>query len=106
MVRRTDPLMENLNIRRAETGDVPSVVGLWEELMDFHSARDRRLRRAADASRVFAAFLEGRLRDPGAAVWMAELERTQVGYCLAVLTEAPPVFRDRRHGQIHDLAVT
>lgn len=98
--------MENLNIRRAEAGDVPSVVGLWEEFMDFHSTRDGRLRRAADANQAFAAFLEGRLRDPGAAVWVAELERTRVGYSLAVLAEAPPVFLDRRHGQIYELAVT
>ena len=98
--------MEPLNIRRAEPEDIPSVVRLWEEFMDFHSARDGRLRRAPDATRVFAAFLEDRLRNPGTAVWVAELERTRVGYALAVLAEAPPVFLDRRHGQIHDLAVT
>jgi ribosomal protein S18 acetylase RimI-like enzyme len=98
--------MENLNIRRAEAGDVPAIVGLWDEFMDFHSARDSRLRRAPDAEQAFAAFLEGRLRDPRAAVWVAELERTQVGYSLAVLSEAPPVFLDRWRGEICDLAVT
>jgi ribosomal protein S18 acetylase RimI-like enzyme len=98
--------MQNLYIRRAEARDVPSVVGLWEEFMDFHSARDWRLRRAPDANQAFAAFLEARLRDPGAAVWVAELEQTRVGYALVALSEAPPVFLDRRHGQIYDLAVT
>ena len=98
--------MVNPNIRRVEASDLPSIVGLWEEFVDFHSARDWRLRRAPDANQAFTAFLEGRLRDPGAAVWVAELGRTQVGYCLAILSEAPPVFLDRRHGEVCDLAVT
>jgi ribosomal protein S18 acetylase RimI-like enzyme len=93
-------------IRRATKGDLPAIVELWKEFMDFHSRHDPILTRSAEGHERFAEYLGERLDDPEAIVVVAEVGGELVGYCLGAVDHRPAVFDRREYGSVKDLAVT
>jgi GNAT superfamily N-acetyltransferase len=97
--------METFRVRRAQEAEIPAVLELWKELMDFHAARDAHFTRAQDGHRSFGDYLRQHLA-AGAFLTLAEGEGKPIGYCLAMKAKYPPVFRDVDYGFITYLLVT
>jgi ribosomal protein S18 acetylase RimI-like enzyme len=92
-------------VRAATRRDVPAIVGLWEELMDFHQARDPFFTRVHNGRRLFAKFVEENIRNEAVCVWVATVEGKIAGYCQGMLEQHPPVLAEPRYGQILDFMV-
>jgi len=93
-------------IRPATRRDVPAIVPLWEELMDFHQARDPFFTRSHHGSRIFARFVEENIRNDAACVLVATVDAKIVGYCQGILDRHPPALAESDFGQILDFGVT
>ena len=96
----------NAIIRPARASDIPAIVDLWMELMDFHAERDPWFRRSADGHIGFAEHLANCMDDARYVLLVAELDGQIVGYSLAEITQRPAAFAEREHGFITDIAVT
>ena len=93
-------------IRKAVVGDVPSIVGLWKELMDFHRERDRLFSRSTTGHGGFSDWIAGHILSETACIFVAEAGEDVVGYCLAIIEKYPPVLEIKEYGLVRDLAVT
>jgi ribosomal protein S18 acetylase RimI-like enzyme len=98
--------MTEINYREAIKEDIPKLIELWKELMDFHRARDIFFSRSKEGPEKFGNFLLENMSKDDAIVYVAETEREVVGYTLAMIQDYPPVFEIRQYGLISDLAVT
>ena len=58
-------------IRKAVLEDVPSIVGLWKELMDFHRERDLLFSRSATGDEGFVDFITGHILSETSCVFVA-----------------------------------
>jgi len=99
-------MTDNSSIRPAKASDIPAIVDLWIELMDFHAERDPWFRRSADGHIGFAEHLANCIDDARYVLLVAELDGRIVGYSLAEITQRPAAFAEREHGFITDIAVT
>jgi GNAT superfamily N-acetyltransferase len=93
-------------IRKAVAADVPSIVGLWKELMDFHKVRDRIFSRSATGHESFADFITSHISKETSCLFVAKAGEDIVGYCLALIEKYPPVLEMTEYGLVQDLAVT
>lgn len=93
-------------IRLATRRDVPQIVRLWEELMDYHRERDPLFTRAHNGSDLFHRFLEQNIDNDAACVLVAEAKDEIVGYCQGMLDRHPPALADPDYGQVIDFMVT
>ena len=93
-------------IRTVSPRDVPAIVPLGRELMDFHAPRDPLFTPVADFDTVFGRFVEENIRNEAACVLVAVVDERIVGYCQAMLDRHPPAIAAADYGQILDLAVT
>jgi len=93
-------------IRPATRRDIPALVALWEELMEFHRQRDPFFTRAPDGGRIFARFVEENIRNESACVLVAVVDSKIVGYCQGMLDRHPPALALSDFGQILDFGVT
>jgi ribosomal protein S18 acetylase RimI-like enzyme len=93
-------------IRAATRQDIPAMVRLWEELMDFHQARDPFFTRSRQGCELFARFVEENLHSDTACVLVAVVEDRIVGYCQAVLDRHPAALAKSDFGQILDFGIT
>jgi ribosomal protein S18 acetylase RimI-like enzyme len=93
-------------IRNAEPADVPAIVELWKELMDFHSPFNELWKRSHDGPARFRALLERRLAEAEHALLLVAVEGGEiVGFTLSNIAEYPPVFVRKHFGSLSDLAV-
>ena len=99
-------MADSPRIRPARASDIPAIVELWIELMDFHAERDPWFRRSADGHIGFAEHLANCSDDVRYVLLAAELDGRVVGYSLAEIAQRPPAFAEREHGFITDMAVT
>ena len=96
-----------VTIRKVRAKDVPSIVELWKELMDFHKAVDPVFTRCRGGHKAFAEYLSSEyIGADQRAAWVALAGRKVVGFCMAVIEDNPPVLVLKQHGQIEALAVT
>ena len=93
-------------VRPARPSDIPAIVDLWIELMDFHAERDPWFARSADGHIGFAEHLANCLDDARYVLLVAEIDGRIVGYSTAEIALRPPAFAEREHGFITDVAVT
>jgi len=93
-------------IRSATLQDIPEIVRLWEELMDFHHERDPFFTRARNGADLFRRFVEQNVENDAACVLVAVVEGAIVGYCQGMLDHHPPALADPDYGQILDFVVT
>ncbi len=99
-------MAKNITIRKATLEDVPAIVELWKEFMDFHKERDRLFSRCVTGDKAFADFITGHISNDTSCVLVAEAGMDIVGYCLAIVEKSPPVLEIKKYGLIQDIAVT
>ncbi|MHC4715163.1 MAG: GNAT family N-acetyltransferase [Planctomycetota bacterium] len=95
-----------ITLRSAAMSDVPSLTKLWLEMMAFHVKREPDLALADDAGERWAKWAAGKIDDENGFVAVAERGGEIIGYVIAKTTERSDVFRERRYGEIMELAVT
>jgi GNAT superfamily N-acetyltransferase len=93
-------------IRKAIAEDVPSIVELWKELMDFHKERDRIFSRSASGHENFADYLKGHISKENSYLFVAEADKNIVGYCLVFIEKYHPVIELQEYCLVQDIAVT
>jgi GNAT superfamily N-acetyltransferase len=93
-------------IRLANRRDIPDIVRLWEELMDFHRELDPFFTRARNSADLFRRFLEQNLENDAACVLVAQVEGGIVAYCQGLLEQHPPAIAEPNYGQVLDFMVT
>ena len=95
-----------VTIRNANEKDLPSVIKIWKEFIDFHKEKDRLLTRRADGHEYFAKFFRENIEKETALVLVAETEGKVVGYCQNLIEVFPPVLVTEKYGNVMDMAVT
>jgi ribosomal protein S18 acetylase RimI-like enzyme len=98
--------MEQIALRQATLQDIPAIIELWKEMIDFHRIRDPFFTRAVNGEDVFAEFVEKNINSESACVYVAIIGGTIVGYCQGMLEKHPPALVQTDYGQILDFAVT
>jgi len=99
-------MTKNTTIRKAVERDVPAIVELWKEMIDFHKERDRFFSRSATGHEAFADFVTGHISSETSCVFVAEAGKDIVGYCLSVIEEYPLVLQAKERGLVRNMAVT
>ena len=92
-------------IRKARQSDVRRITALWIDFMDYHRAIDPHFTRCKTGHLRFADFASKQISCRKSLVLVAQTTGQIVGYLVAVITDYPPVFADRRYGAIWDLMV-
>jgi ribosomal protein S18 acetylase RimI-like enzyme len=98
--------MSEIEYRQAIENDIPKIVELWKELIDFHKIRDSFFSRSKEAPKNFGKFIAENLRKDDAIVYVAEKDGEVIGHILATIQNYPPVFKTKRYGLVNDLAVS
>jgi ribosomal protein S18 acetylase RimI-like enzyme len=81
------------------------MVELWKDLMDFHATRDPIFTRKPDGEKAWETFMRENMAKDKACVFVAERENRLVGYCLALVSNYPPVLSAPTYGELMDLMV-
>ena len=97
--------MSEIEYRQAKEKDIPRVVELWKEFIDFHKTRDSFFSRCKEGPENFGKFIAENLQKDDAIVYVAEMDSTVIGHILATIQNYPPVFEIKRYGLVNDLAV-
>jgi GNAT superfamily N-acetyltransferase len=95
-----------VDIREAVMEDVPAIIEIWKELMDFHKELDAIFSRSATGHERFAEFLASNMEKEGSCVLVAADCEHIVGYCQACISNYPPVLIKEKYVEIFDMAVT
>ncbi len=95
-----------VDIRKAVMEDVPAIIEIWKELMDFHKELDAIFSRSATGHERFAEFLTSNMEKEDSCVLVAADEGHIVGYCQACISKYPPVLIKEKYVEIFDMAVT
>ncbi len=98
--------MHPVIIRCAREADLPQILNLWVEFMQFHADLDPHFSLSPDALKSSEAHLRNRINSEESAVFVTEQEKNILGYCIACVCNKPPVFIDRMYGHISDIAVS
>jgi GNAT superfamily N-acetyltransferase len=93
-------------IRKANQRDIPAIVAIGRELLNFHQAIDALFTPAENFAAVFGRFVEENIRNDAACVLVAVVDGKIVGYCQGMLDRHPPAIAVPDYGQILDFAVT
>lgn len=93
-------------IRRATPTDLPHIVDLWVEFVDFHAEREPFFTRVPDADRLYSAHLSANINNPNWLVLVVELDDALVGFGNVILTSYPDFLGGQRYGYVDDVAVT
>lgn len=94
-----------ITVREAVKNDIPAMVELWKEMMDFHKERDRFFSRTATGHEGWVEFITTHISNKNSCVLVAELDGQIVGHCLAFTEKYPPVLKTKRYGLFQELAV-
>jgi GNAT superfamily N-acetyltransferase len=93
-------------IRKALIKDVPSVLELWKELMDFHKELDSFFSRSTTGHEEFEKYVTGHIKNENSCVIVAEDSGNLVGFCLATISKYPPVLELKEYGEIGNMALS
>lgn len=94
-----------MRIAKAHQSDIPSILEIWKEFMDFHVPFDSIFTRSEDGEENMGKYLERLIEAEEALLLVATENEALLGYALAKIESYPPVFRKRTYGLISDLAV-
>jgi GNAT superfamily N-acetyltransferase len=97
--------MNAIKYREATKQDIPKIIELWKEFMDFHKSRDPFFSRSKEGPENFGKFILENLCKEDAVVYVAEANGDVVAHILATIQNYPPVFDIRQYGLVNDLAV-
>lgn len=94
-----------MKIRKARQRDVEGIVELWKEFMDYHKQGDAHFSRSRNGHVKFKDLVSKRISACNALVLVAQVNHRVVGSVIASIDAYPPVFVDKRYGEIHALMV-
>jgi GNAT superfamily N-acetyltransferase len=94
-----------ISVRSACKTDIPAMVELWKEMMDFHKERDQLFTRTATGHKNWIKFIAGHMESESSRVLVAECDGLLVGHCLAFIEEYPPVVTANRYGKFQEIVV-
>ncbi len=95
-------------IRPARPNDAKAIACLWDALVRYHHNLDHALPKAApDGQNRYASYIQRRLRDPDAQIYVAEsVEGLLIGYVLGMILDlVPETFEPERGGFLADIYV-
>ena len=95
-------------VRPAGEDDVPGMLRLWRQMMDFHADADPRFRPTAapEGEQAWERFVrEHAWTDEDWRVVVAEKGGRIIGHCVGVLRDRYPVFEPARYGVVMDMVV-
>ena len=93
-------------IREATKEDVPNILPVWRELMEFHAQRDPYWNLGESANEAFSKHLIEVLEKEDAFVSVACDNHTIIAYCRCSIVQRPPVFAaPRQFGSFSELVV-
>lgn len=93
-------------IRQATLADIPSLVDLWVEFIDYHAKLENGLQRSDGAAAAWAEYIGTIIVDDRWFVFVAEADGVLVGYVAATVADYPPIFTVARYGFVQEIAVT
>ncbi|HEX3014117.1 MAG TPA: GNAT family N-acetyltransferase [Methanobacterium sp.] len=93
-------------IREANTEDIPSIVDLWEEMMNFHIQKSSIYDIRPDARQIYEFYLKKILKSHESTVLVCEIENEIVGYLMAEQSQLPPVYKEDNIGTIVEICIT
>jgi ribosomal protein S18 acetylase RimI-like enzyme len=105
MLKLRNEMQSKLNIRKATPADLPAIVELWKDLMDFHSDLDPFFSRSHDGHENFLKWVEKQQESENAELLVADSSGKILGYIKIELCNYPPVFELEKYGMISDAAV-
>ena len=92
-------------VREVDSADLPAVVELWKELMDYHRDLDPFFTRSENGHENFLKWVAGELEEGTGALFVAEDSGEICGYIKIGVSNYPPVFMMDKFGMISDIAV-
>lgn len=98
--------MSEIEYREATEQDIPQIIELWKEFIDFHKVRDPFFSRSKEGPENFGKFILENLGKGDAFVHVAETNGKVVAHILATIQSYPPAFEIKRYGLVNDLAVS
>jgi ribosomal protein S18 acetylase RimI-like enzyme len=98
--------MDTILYREGKEQDIPQLIELWKEFIDFHKKWDQFFSRSEEGPGNFGKYLLINLRKDDAALYIAEASGEIVGYILCLIQDYPPAFKIKKHGVVSDLAIT
>jgi GNAT superfamily N-acetyltransferase len=93
-------------IHEANRRDLPALVSLWQEMMDYHRSYDARFRFSPNAPREVERHLLETLRSRAARILVAEAAGRLIGYIVGEAHARRPIYPDGTYGFISDICVT
>jgi len=94
-----------MNIREATKEDVPQILPVWRELMDFHAERDEVYMIREGAEETFSKYLCENIEKDDSCIFVAQNNHDIVGYCQCKVVESPPVLVIEKYGNVEGMAV-
>ena len=93
-------------IREANVDDIPSIVDLWEEMMNFHIQKSSIYEIKADARQIYEFYLKNILKSHKSIILVCEIKNKVVGYLMAEESQLPPVYKEDKIGTIVEICIT
>ena len=95
----------DIQIRKAKWGDLPALVELWVEFMQFHAEIDPGYDLLDDAPERWVDYIRPKFEDKDWCVLVADCSGDVIGYTVATIQDYPPVFQRTTHGFVQEIAV-
>jgi ribosomal protein S18 acetylase RimI-like enzyme len=99
-------MRKQITIRKAAPKDVPAILELWKELMDFHKKLNSIWTISACGHKQFAEYVIQHTNSKDSCAFVATDGKKPVGYCLIKISNYPPVLKRRQYGELTNMAVT
>jgi ribosomal protein S18 acetylase RimI-like enzyme len=93
-------------IREACVDDIPSIVDLWEEMMNFHIQKSSMYDIKPDAREIYAFYLKKVIKSHESIVLVCEIENKVVGYIMSEESLLPPVYKEENVGTVVEICIT
>jgi GNAT superfamily N-acetyltransferase len=95
-----------VNVRKAEEGDIPGIVALWEEFMELLRHTNRDYWKVSNGRAAFSRYLVGAVGETDVLVAVSEEKGTGlVGFSLARIETLPEWFGSEQIGLVRYLSV-
>lgn len=94
-----------MRLRGAIASDIPGLVTLWSEFMDYHAGFAGSPTRRDDAETRWATYNASIISDESFGVYVAESECKLVGYVVATVGAYAPIYVEEEFGFIQEIVV-
>ena len=94
-----------MEVRPASAADLPAVLEIWKEMIEYHAPFDSLFVLAEDAEETFQKYLVNQLENDDTIVIVGVEGDEVIGFTMASVGAYPPVFAKTQHGSISDMAV-